>query len=64
MKKLVDNMIHCIHTEPITPVNQRRPSLRFFDKVSEEMRLLKVKSFDTSLRYNAAVVGLDRNKYE
>ena len=63
MEKLFDNIFHCIHTEPIAPIDQWRSSLRLFDEISKKMWLLEVESFNTSLGYDTAVVGLDINKH-
>lgn len=64
VKKLFNNSFYRIHAEPITTIDQRRPSLRLFDEVSKEMRFLQVESFDTSLRYNAAVIGLNISQHD
>lgn len=48
-----------MHTKPISAVDQGRPSLGFFDKVTEEMRLGVVEHLDAALGYDATVIGLE-----
>lgn len=49
----------------ITPIYQGSTSLKFLDKETKEMRLIRVVyAFNTSLRYDATAVRLDVSRLE
>lgn len=47
-----------MHAQPISAVDQGRPSLRFLNEVAKEMRLGVVEHFDTPFGDNTAVICL------
>lgn len=51
-------MLDCVHPEPVAPIDKWRSTLRFSHEIPEEMRFGVVKTFDTALRNDTAVVGL------
>lgn len=51
-------MLDGVHSQPAA-IDERRPSLGFLDKVSEEMRFRVVQSFNASFRDDATVVCLE-----
>ena len=58
-KKALDGLFHSSHTKPIASIDERRSPLKFSDKMTEEaMIFTKIRLLDTTLRNNAAVVGL------
>ena len=42
IKKLADRLLNAVHTHPVTTIDQRRSSLRLFDKIAVKMRLLVI----------------------
>lgn len=53
-------MLDHIHPEPVTAIDKWRSTLGLFNEIPEEMWLRVVKTFDTALGNNTAVVGLER----
>lgn len=51
-------MLDSVHPEPVTAVYEWGSSLGFLDEIPEEMWLGVVKTFDTALGNDTAVVGL------
>lgn len=51
-------MLDSVHPEPITAVDEWGSALGFLDEIPEEMWLGVVKTFDTALGNDTAVVGL------
>jgi hypothetical protein len=60
-QELAHDMFDGFHSEPIAAVYERCSSLRLFHEVTEEMGFIWIiQTLNTTLRDNAAVIGLTR----
>lgn len=51
-------MLDSVHPKPVTAIDKWRSTLGFFYEIPEKMWLGVVKTFDTALGNDTAVVGL------
>ena len=59
LEELANDLINGFHSKPISTIDEWRAPLWLFDEVAEEMGFVgKVKTLDTALRHNAAVICL------
>ena len=44
----MDDVVYCMHSQPVASIDQRRPSLGLFHKIAKEMWLEVIEALDAS----------------